>query len=117
MNVSELLAAVYDACRRGGARRLHRERAQNVRRCRDGAAPTWSTGLNLVGLVLLFVLKVFVPSADVAQLDGAAATLAQLGVLILGLITQLGFAKLAHATVRGVPLIGKTHSVKQGYPL
>jgi hypothetical protein len=77
---------------------------------KDGTAATWATGFNLIGLVALFVLKVFVPSADIGKLDGAAATIAQIGVLVLGLITQMLGSKLAHATASGVWLIGKSFS-------
>ena len=77
---------------------------------KDGDAPTWSTALNLAGMVALLAVKVFVPNVDIDKLDGIAASLAQLGVLILGLITQLGFAKLTHFIVKGVPVIGKSYS-------
>lgn len=77
---------------------------------KDGTSATWATGFNLLGLVVLFVLRVFVPSADVGKLDGAAATIAQIGVLVLGLITQMLGSKLAHATASGVWLIGKSFS-------
>ena len=79
---------------------------------KDGDAPTWATGLNLAGLVLLFFLKVFAPAADIGQLDGLAATIAQIGVLVLGLITQLLGSKLGHIAVRGAWLIGKSYSLR-----
>ena len=78
---------------------------------KDGDAPTWATGLNLVGLVALFLLRVFVPSADIGKLDGVAATVAQIGVLVLGLITQMLGSKLAHFSVKGAPVIGKSYSL------
>lgn len=78
---------------------------------KDGTATSWATGLNLVGLVVLFVLKVFVPAADVGQLDGLAATIAEIGVLVLGLITQLLGSKLAHAAARGTWMIGRSYSL------
>lgn len=77
---------------------------------KDGTAQNWVAGLNLAGLVALFVLRVFVPSADIGELDGLAATIAQLGVLVLGLVTQLLGSKLAHASVRGTWAIGKSFS-------
>jgi len=79
---------------------------------KDGDAPTWATGLNLAGLVLLFFLKVFAPAADIGQLDGLAATIAQIGVLVLGLITQLLGSKLGHIAVRGTWVIGKSYSLR-----
>ena len=77
---------------------------------KDGQAPIYSTGLNLAGLVALFVLKVFVPAQDVGQLDSVAAGLAQALAALAGLIVQLGGAKAAHALLRGFPVIGKSYS-------
>ena len=81
---------------------------------KDGMAPTWITGLNLAGLVALFLLKVFVPSADIGQLDGLAAVIAQVGVLVLGLVTSMLGSKLAHYSVKGAPVIGKSYSFDRG---
>jgi len=78
---------------------------------KDGDAITWATGFNLAGLVLLFFLKVFAPAADIGQLDGIAATIAQIGVLVLGLITQLLGSKVGHLSVRGTWIIGKSYSL------
>jgi hypothetical protein len=50
---------------------------------------------------------------DVLRLDGLAAGLAQLGVLLLGLVLQLAGSKLAHVVVRGTPLIGTSFSFKR----
>lgn len=80
---------------------------------KDGDTPTWVTGLNLLGLVGLFVLRVVRPDADIGQLDGIASTIAQIGVLVLALITQIGSAKVAHAAVRGAAVIGYSFSVKR----
>lgn len=77
---------------------------------KDDTAPTWVTGLNLAGLVILFLLRVFAPGTDIGQLDGAAGTIAQIGVLILGLVTQVLGSKLAHRAFRGTWLIGKSFS-------
>jgi hypothetical protein len=77
----------------------------------DGTAPTWSTALNIVGLIALFVLKVFLPQQDIGQLDGIAASIAQLLVVVLGLLAQFGFAKLAHFTLKGVPVFGQSNSL------
>jgi len=80
---------------------------------KDGDAPTWSTGINLLGLVTLFVLRVFVPQADVGQLDGLAATLAQIGVLVLGLVTQLAASRATHYVARGAFVIGSSHTLNE----
>lgn len=78
----------------------------------DGQAGTWSAGLNLVGLVALFVLRVFAPAQDVGQLDGVAAGIAQALQAVAALVIQLGGAKAAHALLRGVPAVGKSYSAQ-----
>lgn len=76
----------------------------------DGQAGTWSLGLNLAGLVALFVLGVFAPTADIKDIDGVAAQIAQLLTIAVGLFVQLGGAKLAHSLLKGVPVVGKSFS-------
>ncbi len=78
---------------------------------RDGQAPTWSVGINVGLLIVLYGLKVFAPSVDVLKLDGVAASLAQIGIIILGLVTQLGGTKVANSAVRGSPFIGYSHTL------
>jgi len=80
---------------------------------KDGDAPTWATGANLVGLVILFLLRVFVPQADIGKLDGLAATIAQIGVLVLGLVTQLLASRATHYAVRGAALVGTSYSLRK----
>jgi hypothetical protein len=77
----------------------------------EGTAPTWSVGLNIVGLIVLFVLKVFLPQQDIGALDGIAASIAQLLVVVLGLLTQLGFSKIMHISVKGTPVVGQSDSL------
>lgn len=77
---------------------------------KDGQAPTYSTGLNLIGLVVLFALKVFAPEVSVEGLDATAAQVAQLLTVAFGLIVQLGGAQFAHGLLRGVPVVGKSFS-------
>lgn len=76
----------------------------------DGTAPTWAAGINLVGLAVLYYLKVRFPDLSIEGLDANVAQFAQLLTLILSLLTQLGGAKLAHKTLRGVFVIGKSNS-------
>lgn len=76
----------------------------------EGQAPTWSAGLNLAGLVMLLVLKVYAPSVDVGGLDEQVGQFVEVGVVVFGYVIQLLSSKLAHSVVRGVPGIGKAIS-------
>ena len=88
----------------------------------DETAPTWSTGLNLVALAAVYVAHVF--NLNIAGGDSVAGTLAQFGVLVLTLLSQLGVSKLAHFLLRGVPFFGfsqtqaniKAARLRQVYP-
>ena len=77
---------------------------------KDGDAPTWSAGLNLLGLAALLALKVFRPDLDVGALDAQVAQIAQALIVVLGFVVQLGLARQAHAWLRGVKVIGKSHT-------
>lgn len=76
----------------------------------DGKAPVWSLGLNLLGLVVLFLIGLFAPTADIKGLDGIAGQVAQLLTIAVGLFVQLGGAKWAHGLLKGTPIVGKSFS-------
>lgn len=76
----------------------------------DGTAPTWAAGINLVGLAVLYYLKVRFPDLNLAGVDANVGQVAQLLTVVLSLLVQLGGAKLAHKTLRGVFVIGKSNS-------
>jgi hypothetical protein len=78
---------------------------------KDGTAPVWSTGLNLLGLVILFGLHV-IGYTDFGTIDQGAATLAQLGTLVLALLVQMGAGRWAYGLVKGVPVIGYSYTLK-----
>lgn len=77
---------------------------------KDGDAPTWSLGLNLVGMVALFIVKTFFPSVDIGSVDQIAGTIAQVLALLVGLVLQLLSSKATHTAIKGVPLIGKSYT-------
>lgn len=79
----------------------------------DGNAPTFVTGLNILGLVALFLLNVFNPSADIAHLDAIASAIAQVGIAVLGLVTQILGSKVTHYAVKGSYLIGFSNSYNE----
>jgi hypothetical protein len=84
---------------------------------KDGAAPTWSAGLNLLGLLLLFGLKFFRPDLDLAAMDEQAAALANVAAVLIGYITQLLSSKLTHLALKSVPVIGASFSERVERPV
>lgn len=83
---------------------------------KDGQAPTWSLFINLGGFVAFTVAKVFWPNFDVAGLDSSLTTVAEILTLGLGLVAQFSTSKLAAQGLRGLPVIGKSHSKPTNSP-
>jgi hypothetical protein len=79
---------------------------------KDGDAPKWSLGLNGLGFAALLVTRLFAPQVDPAVADQVAGQAAQILILVLGLVSQFGFAKLANNGLRGLPVIGKSHRLE-----
>ena len=77
---------------------------------KEGEAPTYSAALNLAGLVMLLVLKVYKPEVDVGEVDAQVSQAVEVGVVVFGYIIQLLSSKLSHEVMRGVPGVGKVIS-------
>ncbi len=77
---------------------------------KDGSAQIWSAGLNLAGLIVLFVLKVFRPEMDLAGIDQQVGELANVAMVLIGYITQLLSSKLTHTALKNVPVVGKSYA-------
>jgi uncharacterized membrane protein YuzA (DUF378 family) len=77
----------------------------------EGQSTTWSTILNIVGMIALLLLQIFKPDMDIAALDGAAGQIAQVLIILVGLVTQMLSSKGAHFALKGTPLIGKSFSL------
>ena len=78
---------------------------------KDTTAQNWSAGLNILGMIGLLALKLFKPELDVSVIVSAAGQIAAAGVVILGLLVQLGVSKITNFFVKGVPVIGKSFSL------
>lgn len=77
----------------------------------DGQAQNWSAGLNLIGMALLLMAKVFRPDLDLIELDSQAAQLATALSVVFGYVLQLLSSKFVHQfALKGLPLIGKSYS-------
>ncbi len=79
---------------------------------KDGQAGTWATGLNLAGLIGLFVAGIVAPEFEVAGLDATLAQIAEILSLIFAFIIQNWVSKGTHNVFSGgkVPVIGKSYS-------
>ena len=78
----------------------------------DGAAPKVAGFLTLAFFAGLVTTRILWPDFDYQSVDVVAGVIAQILVGVLGLIGQLGISKAANAGLRGVPLIGYSHSQK-----
>lgn len=78
----------------------------------DGQAPNVSLALNVVGFAALAILRLFKPDFDVAGADSVLATVATILTSILALGGQLGFTKIINNGIKGLPVIGYSHSRK-----
>jgi len=79
---------------------------------KDGQTPTWITGLNLVGVIAVFLLKVFNAPIDLQAVDQNMKLLAEALVAVSYYIVALGGSKAFHSLVRGSTFIGKSFSIK-----
>jgi hypothetical protein len=78
----------------------------------DQTAGRWFAALNLAGIALLVYLKLFRPDIAVEYIDAQAAALAQILLLLLGYVAQLGSGLVAHSIFADLrlPYIGKSFS-------
>ena len=76
----------------------------------DGAAPNVSLVLNLIGFVVLTVVRLFRPDFDVAGADAVLATVATVLTSVLALLSQLGVSKLVNNGIKDIPVIGFSYS-------
>lgn len=78
---------------------------------KDGQAPEWLTGLNLIALNLLFVAKV-VGGVNIQGVDSFLAIVAQVGGIVIAFFIQRAGAKVAYKLTRGAPLLGFSHTLR-----
>lgn len=83
---------------------------------KEGAAPTWSAGFNILGLILLFVAGFF-PDLNIQGVDNVLNVLAQIFTLAFSLVIQLLSSKLAHNAIKGTPVLGKSYTLERSRKL
>ncbi len=79
---------------------------------KDGQATAWVAGINLVGLVVMFIVQMVAPDVNIVFLDEQAGQIANLLLVVFSYITQLFGSKLTHELIKGVPIIGKSFSME-----
>lgn len=77
---------------------------------KDGTADKWVAGFNLVGVLALYITRLFVPNFDPLSIDSALAEAAVVGGYIFTFVVMVFGSKLTYAAVRGLPIIGKSNS-------
>jgi hypothetical protein len=77
----------------------------------DGTANQWSAGLNLAGILVLVLLKVFRPDLTYDVIDSTAAGIANILLVFSGYILQIIMSGKVQDAIRGIPVIGKSFSV------
>lgn len=81
---------------------------------KDGTADKWVAIFNLVGLIVLVVVRIFFPEFDVAGIDAKLAGLATVASYIISYIVMLLGSKLTYLAVKGLPVIGKSNTPPVG---
>lgn len=73
---------------------------------KDGDAPKWSAGLNLLAIMGMVASQFIWPETSLKIIDTQLGLLAAIGAFVFDYVIQLGFSKLSHEAVKGVPVIG-----------
>jgi hypothetical protein len=82
---------------------------------KDGDAPNWVTGGNLIGLALVFVLSLF-PAINLPGLDAQLATIVKILVMIVSLIPATAWSQLVSKIthmLNGGTFLGYSFTVKR----
>ena len=77
---------------------------------KDGTAQNWSAGLNLAAMVILFVLKIFVPTVDIEGVDAKIVEFLPVATVVIGYVLQLLSSKLTYLAIKGIPVVGRSNS-------
>ena len=65
----------------------------------DGTSEKWAASLNLLGLIVLIILRLYVPSLATEQIDGMAGQVATILIVVLGFVVQLYTSSDVHAVL------------------
>lgn len=76
----------------------------------DGTADKWIAGLNLAGVIALYIIRLVIPEFDVLQVDTLLGEIALAGTYLLGFVLMLVGSKITYFGTRGLPVIGTSNS-------
>jgi|GEM_PF-1561329 len=81
---------------------------------KDGTAGTWSAGLNLLGLVGMYIYQVVTPGADITLIDQHLGAIAQIMSGIFSYVYTYWVSNTTHKVLSAgeVPLIGTSNTPK-----
>lgn len=81
----------------------------------DGTGGQWFAGFNLVGIAVLLYFRFFQPDIPIDYIDAQAAVFAQILLLVLGYVVQLGSGLFAHNLFSELrlPLVGKSFGLEK----
>ena len=83
---------------------------------KEDTAQTWSAGINLIGLLALYGLRLFRPEFSVEGIDAVFLEVATVGTYILGFMSQLGISKLTHFCACNVGAVTVVSPVLSSFP-
>jgi len=76
----------------------------------DGTADKWVAGINAIGVVALYVVRLFIPEFAVAPIDSVLYEVAVVGGFLMTYVGMLWGSKFTYTQTRGLPGIGKSFS-------
>lgn len=76
----------------------------------DGSADKWVAGLNLLGVVALYITRLVVPDFQIVEIDTVLGEVALAGTYILGFVSMLIGSKITYFGTKGLPGIGTSRS-------
>jgi hypothetical protein len=77
---------------------------------KDGDADKWVAGLNLIGVLALYAVKLFIPDFDPVPIDAAMQEIAAVGVFIFGYLSMIFGSRVTYGLTKGLPIVGKSFS-------
>ncbi len=77
---------------------------------KDGDSDKWVKGLNLAGVIALYIMVTINPEFDVTPIDNILYEIATVGGALLSYLIMIFGSKLTYIGTKGTPIIGYTFS-------
>lgn len=79
---------------------------------KDDTADKWVAGLNLIGVLALYLAKLFIPDFDPMPINSVMQELALVGTYILSFVGMIFGSRLTYSLTKGLPVVGKSFTTK-----